>query len=255
MKSINTGIELFKENAKGIKIRQLSDLKSLDETLRHCLVVTGVKESNLPNEAQITVLYNFINSYLSSYTLEEVRTAFDLAILGRLNVKKENFQNFSVGFFSDVMKAYDVYIRSCGFLRESINEENKTLPLIDEKKEINKTLNEWFEKSKKEKRNVFREIGSDITYTMISSIAYDVFKNYCEKTKEEKTQIMINELDKIKLRNIKNKSEDFKTFLIEFENLKNGVKQETTSKLYLEAKNKTKSKLFTEIINKIIKIN
>lgn len=91
----------------GMKVMHLGqNVTPLVEALRYVFVLIGLRREALPTEAESIVLRQFICANYGNITIEEIRTAFDLAVKGELDVDVKHFQNFSTLYFSQVMKAY-----------------------------------------------------------------------------------------------------------------------------------------------------
>lgn len=213
MRHSKTGKELYKQNAQGVKIRHLENLNHLKEAIRYCMALAGIRKDNLPSEAQKLVLFDFVKNELGRYTLDEVKTAFKLAVSDKLSVKGESYQNFSCGFFSGVMSAYDIYIRNVGFKRESLTEIPEQNDNTDYMTELQKIIDESIAK----KTNLLKskDYGGLATYIPVSAIAYRVKAKYsCKMTREEKIRVYKECCSKIKMEHIQdiNKPE-YKTFL------------------------------------------
>jgi hypothetical protein len=87
------------------KISQLPELSTI-ESLRYCMVLIGLRESNWPTKEETAVLLTYIKKYYSGHTPSEIRLAFEMAIDGKLNCEVKHYENFSVMYFAGVMNAY-----------------------------------------------------------------------------------------------------------------------------------------------------
>lgn len=85
---------------------QDADSDAISTALLYCFSVSGMLVSNYPNEANKTVLIDFIISNYGSFRLEEIRTAFQMNAAGRLGEVIEHFQSFSPIHFGKVMTAF-----------------------------------------------------------------------------------------------------------------------------------------------------
>jgi len=93
----------------GVKVMHLGqNMTPLAEALRYVFVLIGLRREALPTEAESMVLRQFICANYGNITIDEIRTAFDLAVKGELDVDIKHFQNFSTLYFSQVMKAYQL---------------------------------------------------------------------------------------------------------------------------------------------------
>jgi hypothetical protein len=84
----------------------------LKEALRYAMLLVGVRAANLPVDIEKNVLITHIRQYFGMYTIAEIRLAFELAIVGELNLKPEDvkcYENFSPQYVSMILKAYGKY--------------------------------------------------------------------------------------------------------------------------------------------------
>ena len=92
----------------GTRIANLGqNVTPLSEVMRYVFVLVGLKRENLPTEAEAMVIRQFIAQNYAATTVEEIKTAFDLAVKGELEVDLRHFQTFSTLYFAQVMKAYE----------------------------------------------------------------------------------------------------------------------------------------------------
>ena len=89
----------------GLKVAQISD-EDLSGTLRYCMLLTGIREKNLPAGLEIQVLFDFIRDNFGTHTPEEIKLAFKKAIAGTLSVDSNCYENFSCAYFGRIMAAY-----------------------------------------------------------------------------------------------------------------------------------------------------
>lgn len=103
--------------------------------------------------------YDILKKYYSNLTLDEVRTAFELALIGELDKylpkdkngdpDKNSYQNFSVEFFTKILKAYNqfkgtVWSRIYSISSKELgNNIEKDLEKIE--KEFRSTVKEFYE--------------------------------------------------------------------------------------------------------------
>ena len=73
------------------------------------MLVTGIREQNLPSSIEAEVLVDFIQEHFYNYTLDEVKLAFKLCVAGKLDLSekdRKHYENFSCEYFGRVMDAY-----------------------------------------------------------------------------------------------------------------------------------------------------
>lgn len=86
----------------------LEDLKTV---LRVCMVKIGLRANNWPNDLERSILLEHIHTNYGNHTPEEIKLAFDMAILGSLDCEVNCYENFSCLYFSQVMNAYRKWAR------------------------------------------------------------------------------------------------------------------------------------------------
>lgn len=100
----NTFIEAV--NSKSIK---LSDLEELKQVLRYVMVKVGLRANNFPDDGEKEVLLEHIISNYGNHTPKEIKLAFDMAILAKLDLEEKEvvcYENFSCLYFSKIMNSY-----------------------------------------------------------------------------------------------------------------------------------------------------
>ena len=159
--SLNS-VQIYIDNANSIKVRDLSDLEPVSGVLRYYLVVLGIREQNMPSQAQFSVLVDFVKSQLGKYTIEEFKTAVQMAVAKKLEINANTYQNLTCVFISELMSVYDNHIRRSGFKRE----EHQNLLLKEKPKQVTD-----------EDREVCNTLFADSVL-----LKENDFKNSCEKT-------------------------------------------------------------------------
>lgn len=93
-------------NDKPIKKSSTEELK---QALRYVMVLVGIRANNLPVDEEKLILLNHIQRYFGMYTIAEIRLAFELAIVGELDLKPDEvkcYENFSCEYVSRILKSY-----------------------------------------------------------------------------------------------------------------------------------------------------
>lgn len=163
-RSLNGEISKIKENRNGVKVRDINlphtaTENPLIQTFRYLIILLGIREHNIPSESQKLVLYNYVVSNMGKYTCEEIRTAFEMAVAGRMNVDPNSFQSLDSVFFSRIMNSYSEYIHKKGY--NKTEQEEKPEPTEKEIKQI--YIDFWngffeqYESSLKESRNKIKD--------------------------------------------------------------------------------------------------
>src|SRR6478736_9161747 len=86
---------------KGVKIKQVDD-ETLNQTLRYCMLLTGIRANNLPVQEEALVLKNFVRNMLGNYTPAEFRLAFNLAVAGQLECDANHYENFNCNYIANI---------------------------------------------------------------------------------------------------------------------------------------------------------
>jgi len=120
----------FQQALKAAKISSEGDTR-IAETLKIIMLKLGIREANLPSNAEKMVLLDHIRANYSMHTLTEIKLAFDLAIAGKLECEADHYENFSCLYFSKIMKAYREW--SGRTYKELPQEKPKDIPAPVEK--------------------------------------------------------------------------------------------------------------------------
>jgi hypothetical protein len=87
------------------QIHKVGD-EELKQVLRYCMILTGIRSNNMPDEIEKTVLLNFIRQNFAFHTPQEIKLAFEMAVAGKLDVEAKVYENFSCEFFGRIMTSY-----------------------------------------------------------------------------------------------------------------------------------------------------
>jgi hypothetical protein len=126
-----------------LKTMHISKCSSIEvsEHLKTCIQLSGAVP---PTSPEFQFLVDFVLKNYGIFKLKELGAAFELYVLGRLDVDR-NYGSFSPKFFGDVMAEYKkiaVQVRQ----KTQINEINETPMQINEEQVI-KDEKEWWDKS------------------------------------------------------------------------------------------------------------
>lgn len=99
------------------KVNEAS-IMEIKEVFRLVMMKLGIRGNNLPSEVEKMVLLEHLCRQYGSHTLDEIKLAFDMAMVGKLDGEFRCYENFSCDYISLVMKAY----------RAWAHEEFKQLP-------------------------------------------------------------------------------------------------------------------------------
>jgi len=78
----------------------------------------------MPTQEQSGVMIDFIKLQMGSYTLDDIKTAFILAISGKLDVDANAYQNFNCEYIGKIMTAYEK-MRLSAFVKFNQIEQEK----------------------------------------------------------------------------------------------------------------------------------
>ena len=97
-----------------LKIHLATD-EEIKKALAYCFAITGLPESSIPQGLTRSLLIEFIKSNYKFYAVEEIKTAFTMAVKGELNITSKNgnveriakhYNNFSPEYFASIMTEY-----------------------------------------------------------------------------------------------------------------------------------------------------
>jgi hypothetical protein len=92
------------------KIRDISE-GDIKMVLKYAMVLIGLRAQNYPDETEKQILLNFIQEHYGGHTAEEIKLAFEMAILRKLDVDPVCYENFSIAYFAGIMEAYRSWAR------------------------------------------------------------------------------------------------------------------------------------------------
>ena len=97
--------------ANALKTPQIRSCHTDDisKVLRYVMIKIGLRAANWPVPEEKAVLLQHIYENYGGNRLEEIKVAFDLAVSGKLNLKRDDvkhYENFSCLYFSTIMNAY-----------------------------------------------------------------------------------------------------------------------------------------------------
>lgn len=107
--SLETGnTQKFMHAIDGRKIAN-AEVEDLKEVLRLIMVKIGLRANNWPKDEEKIILVQFIAENYGGHTAAEIKLAFDLAVVGKLGVDWKCYENFSCGYFAEIMNSYRVW--------------------------------------------------------------------------------------------------------------------------------------------------
>lgn len=93
------------------KLRDV-DEEELKKALRYVFMVVGIRGQNIPTGVEKEFLHAYIVKHFGGHTPAEIRQAFDMAVQGQLDLDPRDvkcYENFSVMYFSTIMRAYRIW--------------------------------------------------------------------------------------------------------------------------------------------------
>jgi len=91
--------------SKNVKIKNLDDPKEVINLLNYLNVLLNIKKDNQLNELEESVLNGVIITQFNTWTIDEIKHAFRMAVSGKLNI--ELFNKLDSLVFGRVLKAYN----------------------------------------------------------------------------------------------------------------------------------------------------
>lgn len=117
-------------------------VEELTGVLKWVMVKIGLRAANWPNDIEKNVLIDHIRTNYGRHSISEIKLAFNMAIMGKLDVEVNCYENFSCLYFSTIMNAY----------RQWAKDQYKEIkPVMIENKEklSDTTMQEWLEDCRK----------------------------------------------------------------------------------------------------------
>ena len=149
----------------GLKIKDIEpgNDEPIKQVLRYVFTLIGLRAENIPDDLQKLVLIDFIRSELGNFTIDDIRTAFVLAVKNELKAEINHFQNFSALYLGQVLNVYQ-------------NEKNKAISEFKKAEERQKRLEEEKNGPSPEK---LKQIQNDFDLNCVVG----PFKNFLETEK------------------------------------------------------------------------
>lgn len=98
----------FVEALSSPLIKNCSD-EQIKQVLRYVMIKVGLRANNFPDDIEKAVLLGHLRQHYGLHHLEELRIAFDMAVVGSLDIETDKvicYENFSCTYVSLIMKAY-----------------------------------------------------------------------------------------------------------------------------------------------------
>ena len=214
--------------------------ETIKTALRKVIVLLGLKHDSLPNDIQKAVILEFLKENYSNLTPTEIYKAFELALIGKLEVSATAYQNFNCEYISSILNAYSKYIQKNKIYTNYLDKQ-ETPENADQRAELIRKSNEKFlQKKYKEFLSIVEQAVKKVNQGETISFCTDYRKAnsfiaaitlYSDKII---TPAQTKWIDKV-LNNVdyKLKLEDFDN-LETYESVKNSLKKRHESILVLE---------------------
>ena len=123
----------------GTKIKDIKfpeEQNGVISLLAYLYGILGIKGEKLPTSQETYLIIDFMRSQLGSYSIDDFKIAFQLAIAGKLGIDANAYQNFSCEYLGKIMAAYQKHrlpiladYRRIENESEKIMTENKNLQM------------------------------------------------------------------------------------------------------------------------------
>lgn len=84
----------------------VAPLEEITQCFRYIMMKLGLRSQNWPSEIERALITQHLLLGYGGHTVEEVKLAFDMAILRKLDVDPNCYENFSCEYISKIMDAY-----------------------------------------------------------------------------------------------------------------------------------------------------
>ena len=181
-----------------------SSVEEIKQVLRLCLIKIGLRSQNWPSDEEKMVLIEHIVRNYGNHTCEEIKLAFDMAMLGKLteiNSRNEEivldpncYENFSCLYFSKIMNSYRSWAKEAyQHLPKSNLTQIENVPTGTSDKEMAQWIEDW--------RLKINDIRNP---TLIPPSFYEwlVEKGEINLTKEQKQDYIHNQAVAVRIYNL-----------------------------------------------------
>lgn len=119
----------------------------MKDILRFVMIKVGLRAQNWPDDVEKAVLLEHIVTHFGGHTHEEIKLAFDMAVMEKLvdeegePVSGNCFENFSCAFFSKIMNSYRLWASETF---KTISKEKTTMQPEPEVSMDDITMKDWW---------------------------------------------------------------------------------------------------------------
>ena len=174
LSSIDYSICVAKEQPNIGKLITSSDFEQgvfLDEigkTIMQVIGDLGVK--TLPDKAAEIRIIHYITNYYKDFTLSELKKAFELAIVGELNIEIEHYNSFDIKYICKILNTYRTR------RRKAMEAVNRTVPKLEAPKATQKQIEQIRQEFLESICQCYDDYCNDKPFAMYSlTLAYDTF--------------------------------------------------------------------------------
>ena len=111
--------------------------------LARVILLLGIKKESLPSAIQKDLILEFLRNNYSFLTISDIKNAFELAIMGKLDVSSTSYQSFNCEYICSILNAYKRYIQENKIYTKYLDRNNISINQQDQAQQI-KEANENF---------------------------------------------------------------------------------------------------------------
>jgi len=115
---------------------KLATIDSIRQEIGECIavIISDIGVKTMPDKyAQKRIIY-YLLSYYRDFSIQEIRLAFELALVGKVQVDVEHYQSFDIRYLSRILNAFRLY-RNEQNQRLITNQPIKLEPISEKEKQ------------------------------------------------------------------------------------------------------------------------
>ena len=148
-----------KENSLAVAHFEESNLLQSSEeeikmVLKRVILLLGIKKESFPSEIQKGLILEFLRENYSFLTVTEIKNAFELAIMGKLDVSSTSYQSFNCEYICSILNAYKRYIQENKIYTKYLDRNTNKINAEDQAQQIKEANENFLNK----KYNEFQEL-------------------------------------------------------------------------------------------------
>ena len=141
-----------------------SSEEDIKMVLRRVILLLGIKKESFPSDIQKGLILEFLKENYSFLTVSEIKNAFELAIMGKLDVSSTSYQSFNCEYICSILNAYKRYIQENKIYTNYLDRNNISVNAQDQAEEIKKQ-NEIFLNKKYNELQKLSELAIEKVYS------------------------------------------------------------------------------------------